>query len=250
MDKRFNIVALCGLLLSFMATQAIADELKVLSSTALKSVLSETGPQYEKQSGNKLALSFGPAAVLKSQIDQGAAFDVAILTPPLVEGLASAGKIETATRAVIARSPLAVSVRTGAAKPDVTTADALKQALLNAKSIGYNGQGASRAGVEAIFAKLGIADDLKPKIKLLKVSAPLAAADGEVELAFSPASEALEISGAQLAGIVPADYQSYIVLVGAVSSASRNSDVGKALIKFLTAPAMVPVLKQKGMEPG
>ena len=94
---------------------------------------------------NKLVLTIGPAAAMKAKIDAGAAFDVAIVTPPLLEALAGAGKIDRATAAVIARSGLAVSLRAGAAKPDVGTADALKQTLLAAKSIGLNGQGATRA---------------------------------------------------------------------------------------------------------
>jgi molybdate transport system substrate-binding protein len=187
---------------------------------------------------------------MKSKIDEGAAFDVAIVTPPLLEALATAGKVDPATRAVIARSPLAVSVRAGAAKPDVGSAAALKETLRNAKSIGFNGQGASRAGIEAMFAKLGIADELKGKIKLLSVSAPEAVAKGEVELALSPESEVVPITGAQLAGPVPPELQSYLVLSGAVSTASKDAGAARALLKFLAAPAAVPVLKTKGMEPG
>src|SRR5215472_425522 len=145
MTYRFAIAALFGLSLPLTATPASAEDVKVFSSTALKGVLAEVGPQYEKETGNTLVFTIGPAAVMKAQIDQGGAFDVAIVTPLLMDGLASAGKIDTATRAVIARSPLAVSARAGAPKPDVATVDALKHALLNAKSIGYNGQGASRA---------------------------------------------------------------------------------------------------------
>ena len=245
-----RVAALVGVLSALALGQAGAAELKVFTSTALKAVLEELGPQFEKATGTKLVFTIGPAAVMKAQIDQGADFDVAIVTPPLLEGLAKAGKVDAATRAVIARSPMSVSVRAGGPKPDVGTADALKHALLSAKSVGFNGQGASRAGVEALFVKLAIADDMKPKIKLLKTSAPEAVAAGEVEVAFSPLSEVMAVRGAQLAGLVPADYQSYLVLSGGVSAASKNADAAKALIKFLTAPSAVPVLKAKGMEPG
>jgi molybdate transport system substrate-binding protein len=250
MGTRRGIAALAGLLLAFVAGQAQAADIKVFSSTALKAVLDELGPQFEKATGNKLVFTIGPAAVMKAQIDQNAAFDVAIVTPPLLDALAAAGKVDPATRAVIARSALGVSLRAGAPKPDVGTADALKHALLDAKSIGFNGQGASRAGIEAMFAKLGIAEDVKPKIKLLQTSAPLAAAGGEVELALSPISEVVAVSGAELAGPVPADYQSYLTLSGAVSADSKSADAAKALLKFLTAPSAAAVLKAKGMEPG
>lgn len=238
------------LLLPLLTARSQAAEIRVFSSTALKAVLEVLGPQFERETGNKLVFTIGPAAAMKSQIDQGAAFDVAIVTPPLLDALAAAGKVDPATRAAIARSPLSVSVRAGAPKPDIATADALKRTFLAANSIGYNGQGASRAGIEAMFAKLGIADDIKPKIKLLQVSAPEAVAKGEVEMALSPMSEVIAVSGAELAGAVPADFQSYLVLSGAVAAGSKNADAAKAFIKFITAPSVLAVLKTKGMEPG
>jgi molybdate transport system substrate-binding protein len=250
MRIRHGIAALVGLLLPLVPAHAQAADINVFSSTALRAVLDELGPQFEKATGNKLVFTIGPAAAMKTQIDQGAAFDVAIVTPPLLDGLAASGKVDAATRATIARSALGVSVRAGALKPDVTTTDALKRTLLNAKTIGFNGQGASRAGIETMFAKLGIADDMKSKIKLVQVSAPVAVANGEFELALSPISEVVAVSGAQLAGPVPPDYQSYLVLAGAVSATSKNADAAKALIKFLTAPSVAQVLKAKGMEPG
>ncbi|MBV8839142.1 MAG: molybdate ABC transporter substrate-binding protein [Alphaproteobacteria bacterium] len=250
MKSSVRLAALVGLLMSFGAAQAQAEDIKVFSSTALRGVLHELVPQFEKQSGNKIVLTIGPAAVMKAQLDQGAAFDVAILTPPLLDGLAIAGKIDSDSRVTVAKSGLAVSVRPGTDKPDVSSADALKRTLLAAKSIGLNGQGATRAGAEAMFAKLGIADEVKPKIKWLTTTAPEGITKGEVELGLSPASEALEATGTQVAGLVPADYQSYIVLVGGVSTGARNAEAAKALLQFLTAPSASPVLKQKGMEPG
>jgi molybdate transport system substrate-binding protein len=229
---------------------ARAAELNVSASTAVKSVLEELGPQFEKTSGDKLTFTFDAAATLKKKIDQGAAFDVAILTAPLIDALIKAGKVDAATRATIARAGLGISLRAGAAKPDVGTDEALTRALRNAKSIGYNGVGASRAGSEAMLRKLGLADALAPKIKLLDVAAPVAVAKGEVEIGLGPISEILPIEGVQLAGPFPADVQSYLVFSAVVSSASKNADAAKALIKFLTSPVAPPVLKAKGMEPG
>jgi molybdate transport system substrate-binding protein len=244
------ISTIAALALPLLAAQAQAAELKVLASTAVKSVLEQLGPQFEKSTENKVTFSFGPAAVLKSQIDQGAAFDVAILTAPLIDALAGSGKIDGATRATVARAGLGVSVRAGAAKPDVSTAAALKIALLNAKSIGYNGQGASRAGSEAMFVKLGIADALKPKIKLLNTPAPEAVAKGEVEIGLGPVSEILPVAGAELAGPFPPDVQSYLVFAAVLSTADKNADAAKALLKFLAAPAAAAAIKAKGLEPG
>lgn len=244
------IALLLGSLGAVFMPRAQAAEIHVLSSTALKGVLADLGPQFEKSTGNTLVVTLGPSGAIKSKIDEGAAFDVVVVTPPLLKALAASGKVGANTQAVIARSGLGISVAQGAPKPDVATPDALKRALLDAKSIGFNGGGASRAGIEAIFAKLGIADALKPKIKLLTVSAPEAAAKHEVELALSPVSEIIAVPEAQLAGALPAEDQSYLVLSGAVSAASKAPAQSEALMKFLTAPSALPALKANGMEPG
>jgi molybdate transport system substrate-binding protein len=246
-----TIAAAIGLLaLPLFALQAQAADLKVGSSTALKKVLEVLGPQFELTSESKIAFTFDPAAVVKAQIDKGAAFDVAILTEPLTDALVAAGKLDGATRTVVARAGLGVAVRAGAPKPDVSTPDAFKRMLLAAKSIGYNGQGASRAATEAVFAKLGIADEIKPKIKLLTTTASEAVVAGEVEVGLGPISEILAAPSAELVGPFPADLQWYLVLTASVSSTSHNADGAKALIKFLTSPAAPPVLKANGMEPG
>jgi molybdate transport system substrate-binding protein len=244
------LAAIAALSLPLLGVHAQAAEIKVLASTAVKGVLEEVAPQFEKASGNKINFSFGPAAVLKDQIDKGGAFDVAILTTSLTAALAKAGKVDAATRATVARAGLGVAVRAGTAKPDVSTDAALKESLLHAQSIGFNGVGASRFAIEGVIAKLGIADALKPKIKLLDVSAPVAVAKGDVTVGLGPISEILPTAGAQLAGPFPPDVQSYLVFTAGVSSASQSADAAKALIKFLTAPAVAPVLKSKGMEPG
>lgn len=245
-----GLAIIAALALPLITTPAWAAELKVLASTAVKAAIEELAPQYEKGTENKVAATFGPAAELKTQIDQGAAFDVAILTVPLIDALATAGKIDPASRAVVARAGLGVSIRAGTAKPDVSTPDALKRTLLNAKSIGYNKVGASRAGIDAMVAKLGIADALKPTVKLLDVSAPLAVAKDEVDVGLGPVSEILPVAGVQLAGSFPAEVQSYLVFSAGASRASANAGAAKLLIKFLAAPAAAPVLRSKGMEPG
>lgn len=250
--KFYRAIALAigGLLLPLAGPSAHGAEIKVFASTALKSVLEQAGPPFGKETGNTLVFKFGPAAVLKDEIDKGAAFDIAVLTKSLNDALEQSGKIDAASTATVARAGLGVSVRAGAAKPNVKTDAALKQALLNAKSIGYNGVGASRASIDAIVNKLGIADELKPKIKLLGESAPIAVAEGEIEMGLSAISDVLPIAGAQLAGPIPADLQSYVVFSAGVSSNSKNVGAARLLVDFLKSPAAIPVLKTKGMEPG
>jgi molybdate transport system substrate-binding protein len=242
--------AVAALLLPLAAAQAQAAEIKVLSSTALKAVLEELCPQFEKATENKVVLTLAPSAVIKTQIDQGAAFDVDILTVTLNDNLASTGKIVSAPRVTVARAGMGVAVRKGTAKPDISTTEALKRALLNAKSIGFNGQGASRSTFEALFTKLGIADALKAKITLLTTGAPEGVAKGVVEIGLGPISETLAEPGADLVGPLPADIQSYLVFTAGVSAGSKDPQAANTLIKFLAAPAAAPVLKAKGMEPG
>jgi len=242
------MAVMIAIVLPLLAAGAQAAKLKVYSSTAVKAVLEELGPQFEKATGDKLVFTFGLSSAVKKQIDEGAAFDVAVLTPALI--LATSGKIDPASRVAIARAGSGVAVSAGSPKPDVSTAEALKQTLLQAKSIGFTGVGVSRAGNEALLAKLGIADQVKPKIKLLNESAPAAVAKGEVEIGLGPMSEVLLVPGVQLAGPYPAGLQSYLVFMACVSSASKNADAARSLIKFLTASAAAPVFKAKDMEPG
>jgi molybdate transport system substrate-binding protein len=163
---------------------------------------------------------------------------------------AAAGKIVPDSRTTVARAGMGVAVANGAAKPDLSTVDAFKQALLSAKSIGFNGQGASRAGFEALFAKLGMTAALAPKIKLLQTGAPEGVAKGEVELGLGPVSEIIPTPGVQIAGFLPVEIQSYLVLTAAISASSKEAAAAQNFIKFLTAPSALPVLKAKGMDPG
>ncbi len=243
------IAAIVGLALPLLAAQAQAAEIKVLASTAVKTVLEELVPQFEKATGNKVAVGIAPAAVLKTQIDQGAAFDVAILTVPITDGLAKEGKLDT-TRTTIAHAGIGVAIRKGAPKPDIGTTEAFKRALLNAKSIGFTAGGASGVYLKSLFEKLGIADELKPKLKLLQGPAGEAAANGDVEIGMTQISEILPYANAELVGPLPPDSQSYTYFSAAVAVASKEPDAAKAFIKFLAAPAALAVIKAKGMEPG
>jgi molybdate transport system substrate-binding protein len=136
------IAAIAGLVLPLLSGQAQAAEIKVLASTAVKTTLEELGPQFEKATGNKVEFDFAPAAILKTKIDQGTAFDVAILTVPVTDSLAGAGKIDTA-RTTIAHSGIGVAIHKGAPKPDISTTEAFKRTLLDAKSVGFTAAGAT-----------------------------------------------------------------------------------------------------------
>src|SRR5947207_13418144 len=146
---------------------ASAAEIKVISSNALKTVLEQLGPAFEKATEHKLSIQWGAAVPLKAEIEKGAAFDLAVLTDAGIDDLIKQGKLAAATRTNLANSGAGVAVRKGAAKPDISTVDAFKRALVNAKSFAYVEQGATGIYIKALLPRLGIADALKDKIKLL-----------------------------------------------------------------------------------
>jgi molybdate transport system substrate-binding protein len=234
------------------AGAAHAAEVRLMSSNAVKTVLEELAPQFEKATENKLKISFGAAANLKASIDKGEAFDVAILTGPLVDALIKEGKAVAASRADIARSGIGVAVKKGAPKPDIATTDAFKQALLKAQSVAYVEQGASGIYLKGLFERLGLAEALKPKLKLLPASNPAAqaVANGEAEIGMTQISEILPYAGAELVGPLPAEIQLTTVFTAGAATAAQNAAAADALIKFLRTPAAASVIKAKGLDPG
>jgi molybdate transport system substrate-binding protein len=234
------------------AGAASAAEVKVLISNALKSSMEELAPQFEKASENKLVITFGAAAELKTSIEKGAPMDVAILTAAVTDDIAKEGKLTAAGRADIARSGAGLAGRKGAPRPDISTTDAFKHALLESKSIAYVAAGATAPYILSLFDRLGIADQVKPKLKPQPTSNPAAkaVANGEAELGITQISEILPYAGAELIGPLPAEVQLYTVYPAAIAAETKAPDAAKALIKFLTGPAAVAVLKAKGLSPG
>ena len=231
---------------------AAADggDLTVLSSNGYQAVLEELAPRFERAASRKLAVTYDLAATLKQRIESGAAFDVAILTPAAIDDLIKAGRVSAPSRTPLARVGLGFAVRAGARKPDLTTAEAFKRALTDAKSIAYVKEGASGVAFAALLQRIGMADTLKPKTKLTATRDEVgeAVAHGDVELGVLPVSEILPLRGVELGGAFPPDVQTYIVMVAGASTMTAESPGVQELIKFLTAPAAAPVLKAKGME--
>src|SRR5215470_7409433 len=236
----------------FAAATADAAEIKVIASNAVKTVVEELGPQFEKASEHKLNITFGVGTQLQANIEKGEAFDLVILAAGSVDSLIKQGKLTADTRADIARSSVGVAVKKGAPKPDISTTEAFKRAMLEAKSIGYVEQGASGIYLKGLFERMGLTEQLKSKTKLLPGSNPAAnaVANGEVEIGITQISEILPYAGAELVGPLPADIQLYTVFAAAVGAGAKEAAPAGALLKFLTAPAAVPVLKTKGLSPG
>ena len=236
----------------FATSPASAAEVKVLASNALKTVLQELVPQFEKTTEHKLAITYGSTGTLSASIEKGTPFDLTILGADALDGFVKQGKLVASTRTAVARSGIGVAYRKGAPKPDISTAEALKRALLSAKSVSFNTQGLSGTYMLSVIDKMGIAAEVKPKVKVPPVSAAVDVANGVADLGMTQVSEILPhaAEGAELAGPLPAELQLYTVFAIAVGSDAKQPDAAKALIRFLTAPAAVPVLKAKGLEPG
>ncbi len=249
--KMSSIAALTSALSLTISGGSQAAEIRVFSSNGVKTFLEEIAPKYEQATQNKLLFKFSTAAELKTQIEKGEAFDLAILTAAGIDDLIKQGKLAGGTRADITRSGIGVAIRQGAPKPDIATAEGLKRSMLAAKSIAYVGQGASGATIKKIIERFGINEEMQAKTKALAgISAPDAVAKGEAELGFTQVSEILSVAGAELAGPLPPEVQVYTVFTGAVGIAARDSTAAQSLIKYLTAPAAAPVIRAMGMEPG
>jgi molybdate transport system substrate-binding protein len=224
--------------------------LTVLSSNGIRAVLLAVAPDFERASGHKLAITFNPANVLKQEIDAGAAFDVAILTPPVMDAAISGGRIAPSSRRTLARTGCGVAVLLGAPKPDIGTVEGFSQALVNARSIAATKQGASGIQFARVIEQLGIADAVAPKTKWQAggLTGELAAR-GEVELAVQLLSELKAVSGIDIVGPFPPELQDYAVMVAGVGSQAREPAAAAALIAALTSDGTKPILERAGMEP-
>ena len=247
------VLALSAGLFSMFArsTPAQTTDLHVMVSDGMKPVVEEITPQIEHSIGRKLTAQFNSSKNLRDKIQAGEPFDAAILTSDVLDDLIKQGKIAPGARADISRTGMGMGVRAGAPKPDISTPDALKRTLLNAKSISFNPTGASAAHTYDMFARLGITDAVKPKLMLdAEAGRPqMNVAGGKTELVISLIPEIKFFPGVDLVGAIPAEFQSYISFAGGVATNAHDADAAKALIKFIRGPAVVPVLQAKGMEP-
>ncbi len=232
-------------------TPAQTSELRVMVSDGMKTVVEDLTPQIEHSIGRKLAPQFNSSKNLRDKIEAGEPFDAAILTSDVLDDLIERGKIAAGGRAEISRTGMGLGVRAGTPKPDIDTPEALKRTLLNAKSISFNPTGASAAHTYDMFARLGIAEAVKPKLILdAEAGRPQKnVAGGKSQLVISLIPEIEFFPGVDLVGPIPPDFQSYINFAAGIATNAHDADAAKALIRFLTGPAVAPVLKAKGMEP-
>jgi molybdate transport system substrate-binding protein len=240
-----------GIFLSPHVVAAQSTAVRVLASNGMKAALEELQPQCERAIGRPLALQFNSSASMKQKIEAGEAFDVAIITSEAIDDLIKQGKLAGDSRADLGRSELGIGIRAGTAKPDIRTPDALKRTLLNATSITYPQDGASRAYIEHMFERLGIAGDVKARIILAQGSGPAteSVAAGKAALVITLFSEIVPIHGVEILGPLPGELHYDIRFGAAASATTRNAETARALIAFLAGPRVATTFKAKGLEP-
>jgi len=233
-----------------MAATANAAELKVLSTVGVQTVVEELAPQFERATGHKLAITFGVSNLMKQQIAAGESFDVAIMTSTVTDELIGQVKVSAATRTDLAHGGIGIAVRAGAPKPDIGSVEALKRTLLDAKSIAYSKAGASGIYFAGLLERLGLAEAMRPKTKYGTSNVGQMVANGEAELGVQLTNELLAVPGLEIVGPLPAEIQSYVTLTAGVATQAREAALAAEFIRFLTAPAALPVIKAKGLTPG
>ena len=248
------VIALVLITALAIPSNAFASEIKVLCTSALTGAMEKLGPQFERETGNKLVISYGATGGLLNRVKNGEAADVVIVTAPALDSVVKLGKIVEQGRTPIAQTGVGIAIRRGAPRPDISSAEALKRTLLAAKSIAYSdpaGGGASGIVFAQVVEKLGIAEQLKPKTKLVPAggSSGTLAASGEVEIAVQMISELMPVAGAEVVGPLPPGLQSLTVFSAGVSANAANPAAAKQLILFLSSPAAAPVLREAGLEP-
>jgi len=243
--------AMAALGLLAMATVAQAAEVRVISAGAVKSIVTELAQAYEKETGNKVVMEFGPMGFVRQKLASDPA-DVVIMSDTVIEDTIAKGGVVTGSRTDIARTGMGVGVREGAPRPDISSVDAFKRALLEAKSIVYvdPASGAtSGTHFAAVLQKLGIADAVKPKTKLVPGGYPAElVAKGEVEMVVHQISEIVPVKGVTLVGPLPKDIQKLTIYSAGVAAKSSNAELGRGFIAFLTRPAFKAKLAEAGLD--
>lgn len=220
-----------------------------MASAAFKEAYLELVPEFERTTGHKVVTIWVPSVQMMSRLKGGETVDLVIMSAASLDELIKAAIVAPGSRFDLAKSGVGVAVRAGAPKPDIRSGEALKRAVLAAKSIVYS-TGPSGIYLAGLFQRMGIADELKPKIRQVQGEpAGAVVARGEAEIGFQQVSELLPVAGIDLLGPLPADVQQITVFSAGLHVGAKEPDAARALIKFFRAPAAVPVIRKKGLEP-
>ena len=223
------------------------SDIKVMLSAAFKEAYLELVPEFERATGHKVTSLWVPSVQMMNRLKGGEAVDLVILSAAALEDLRQAGIV--IERNDVAKSGIGVAVRTGAPRPDISSGEAVKRAVLAAKSVVYS-TGPSGIYLIGLFQRMGIAEKIQGKIRQVQGEpAGGVVARGEAELGFQQMSELLPVPGIDVIGPLPPDIQQITVFSAGLHASARAPDAARALVKFLKAPAAAPVIREKGMEP-
>ena len=250
MTSTLTRAALLALLL-FRIAPAQDTEIHIICSNGFRAAMEKLLHDGERASGRTAKVQYGASANLRKTIESGQPFDLAVLTPQIIEDLIKEGKIAAGTKVDLASSGVGLAVRAGTHKPDVATAASMKQTLLNAKSIGYVGVGAGTPAILDMLDHLGLRDAVQSKTVLQQGAAESMKnlADGKLDVDFALISEILPASGVELAGPLPPEFQRRIILSAGIASAATSREAAGKFVKALTNPAAAPTVKSVGLDP-
>jgi molybdate transport system substrate-binding protein len=233
------------------ATCVTAAEIRVLS-IPFKSPLDQIAPAFERETGHKLVIKYAPSEPLMKQIESGEPFDAVLIFPRLVDDLIKQSRVAAGSRVDIARAGLGLAVKRGAAKPAMRSVEEFKQVLLHTTSIAYAAQGPSGLHVASLLDRLGIAQEVKPKLR------PAAAGSlvvgpvvrGEAEIGIVSIPFILAEPGAELAAPLPPELQDYVHYSAGIGSSARDAAAAKAFVSYLRRPTSIEVMKSSGLDAG
>ena len=235
------------------ASSAHAAEIDAMITTAMKAAVDELAPPFERASGHVLRITYGPSGGLARRLNAGEAADLVVVDSEALDELIKQGKV-AGGRTDVARTGIGIAVRKGAPKPDVSSPEALKRALLAAKSIAHTapaGGGVTAAHVVGVFEKLGIAAEVTPKVKLAaggpngRVS--VLVSSGEAEIGLQQVSELMSNPQVEVIGMLPAQLQQVTTYSAGTTTTARQMEAAQAFIRHLAAPAAMTIYKTKGL---
>ena len=243
------LYAIAATLAAVWAPAAGADGIKMIASNAVREPYGELLPVFEKSTGHKVTVDWGGTVDIVKRVESGEIADLVIIPAARIDALIAKGRLESRTDLV--RSGVGIAARAGVSRPDVSSVETLRSTLLAAKSIVLS-SGPSSLYLPTLFQKMGIADEVKPKI--IQIAPGLGVGDtlarGEGEIGFTQMSELMSVKGIQYLGPLPAEVQFVTVFSAGLHASAPAPDAARALLKFLTGPDAAPVLKSHGMEPG
>jgi len=248
-STRAGIAGALGLFVIWFAVPAPAAEITVLAGMGVISGVSDLAPAYEKLTGHSVVVRFEQAAAMNQKISSGAPADIAALQPEQVDNFIKQGKMVSGSKTNFAQAGVGIAVKAGAPRPDISTVDAFKNAMIQAKSIGYSQAGSGMIAAK-VMEKLGIADQLKPKTKFINgLPVAEAVAKGEVEIGLQQINVIIPVEGADYIGPLPKELQDTVRFAAGVLTVSKQKQLAQAFLNFIASADAGPLLRRSAMEP-